>query len=186
MSFESPVYSIQDLYRRNNGSPDFFSQFNSARSCARKRPQQRSSSLPNDSLHPYYLGSGRRNTMTESGHGIKGTFEWVLWVTGMLKYSMKGQLCQSILGADGLMKYELERMCEVRRECWENILMIRARKMKIECSRQIITVKDRRTDIATPRAPAGAKKNLWINNIVYISLSRSYPRENLCDADSSK
>ena len=140
MSFESPVYSIQDLYRRNNGSPDFFSQFNSARSCARKRPQQRSSSLPNDSLHPYYLGSGRRNTMTESDHGIKGTSGWV---TGMLKLSVRSQLClpkltkRSILCSVGLMRYELERIWEreremrVRRKCWENSLKILARKMKI-------------------------------------------------------
>ena len=72
MSFESPVYSIQDLYKRNNESPDFFSQFNSARSFARKRPQ-RSSSLPNETLHPYHsLRSGRRNTLTESAHGVKG------------------------------------------------------------------------------------------------------------------
>ena len=72
MSFESPVYSIQDLYKRNNESPDFFSQFNSARSFARKRPQ-RSSSLPNETLHPYYsLRSGRRNTLTGSAHGVKG------------------------------------------------------------------------------------------------------------------
>ena len=72
MSFESPVYSIQDIYKRNNESPDFFSQFNSARGFARKRPQ-RSSSLPNETLHPYYsLRSGRRNTITESTHGVKG------------------------------------------------------------------------------------------------------------------
>lgn len=71
MSFESPVYSLKDLHRRNNGSPHFFSQFNSAQSCARKRPK-RSSSLPNETLHPLSWGSGRRNTITGSVYGFKG------------------------------------------------------------------------------------------------------------------